>query len=221
MFVLAQTDLFSEPTQLPAHARAGPAGALVAWPEFDEGLDDHVSGALRSYCDRRISYNQRERRAVRLGGLSALWIGVPIVVLGYLLVIFAGRLVGPAGNFNLVFDITGWGACVGGNLVPARRVIFGPLVYGRENRALQHQRTAEISVVPPGRRPGHPLRPDPRHPTDDGPPPAIIPCIAQLADGIAPVGTNDRHRNSYRSAPRSHDDRHSRQRTHPQRAVAG
>jgi hypothetical protein len=63
--------------------------------------------ALRRYCDQRISYNERERRAVRLGGLSSLWIGVPIVVLGYLLVIFAGRLVGSTGNVNLAFDTRG------------------------------------------------------------------------------------------------------------------
>ena len=58
-------------------------------------MADRFSVALRRYCDQRIRYNERERRAVRLGGVQSLLVGVPIAVIGYLLVIFEGRLVGP------------------------------------------------------------------------------------------------------------------------------
>ena len=103
--------------------------------------------ALRRYCDQRISYNGRERRAVRLAGLRSLWVGVPIVVLGYLLVIFTDKLVGPAGNTNLVFGTTGWVLVWVGIWFPLDTFFFSPLGYGRENRALSYLRDAEISVL--------------------------------------------------------------------------
>ena len=95
-------------------------------------------------CDR-ISYNERERRAVRLGGLRSLWVGVPIVVIGYLLVIFEDRLVGHTGN--IVLDTTGWVLVWVGIWYPLDTFFFSPLGYGRENRALRHLRAAEIAVT--------------------------------------------------------------------------
>src|SRR5205823_1689916 len=115
--------------------------------EFDHGLGDRMSVALRRYCDQRISYNQRERRAVRLDGLWSLWVGIPIVVIGYLLVIFEGTLVGRTGNVNLVFDTTGWVLVWVGIWFPLDTFFFTPLGYGRENRVLQVLRNAEISVM--------------------------------------------------------------------------
>jgi hypothetical protein len=160
MFVLAQTDLFSEYRNyltgveycislLRSQRTPPPVRLQLSLPlaEFDDGLGDRLSVALRRYCDQRISYNERERRAVRLGGLWSLWVGVPIVIIGYLLVIFEGRLVGPTGNLNLVFDTTGWVLVWVGIWFPLDTFFFSPLGYGRENRALQHLRDAEISVT--------------------------------------------------------------------------
>lgn len=160
MFALAQTDLFSEYRSyltgveycisvLRSQRTQAPIRLELSLPssELDDGLGDRLSMALRRYCDQRISYNERERRAVRLGGLSSLWIGVPIVVLGYLLVIFAGRLVGSTGNVNLVFDTTGWVFVWVGVWFPLDTFFFTPLGYGRENRVLRHLRDAEISVM--------------------------------------------------------------------------
>lgn len=106
MFALAQTDLFSEYRNyrtgveycislLRSQRLRAPVRLELSLPpsELDQGLGDRLSAALRRYCDQRISYNERERRAVRLAGVRSLWVGVPIVVLGYLLAIFAGRLV--------------------------------------------------------------------------------------------------------------------------------
>jgi hypothetical protein len=160
MFALAQTDLFSEYRNyltgvdycislLRSQRMRAPVRLELSLPpsECDDGLDHRVSEALRHYCDQRISYNQRERRAVRLGGLRSLWVGVPIVVIGYILVIFAGRLFGPKGNIDLVFDTTGWVLVWVGIWWPLDTFFFSPLGYGRENRVLRHLRDAEVSVL--------------------------------------------------------------------------
>ena len=158
MFALAQTDLFSEyrnyltgveyclsllrsqPVRRPVRLQLALPSAAV-----EDGLADRLGAALRRYCDQRMSYNIRERRAVRLGGVSALWIGAPIVAIGYLLVIFEDRLVGQAGN--IVLDTTGWVLVWVGIWFPLDTVFFTPLGYGRENRALRRLRDAEISVT--------------------------------------------------------------------------
>lgn len=160
MFALAQTDLFSEYRNfltgaeycislLRSQRTRGPVRLELSLPRSEAGddLGDRISMALRRYCDQRISYNVRERRAVRLEGLWSLWVGVPIVVIGYLLVIFAGRLVGPAGHTNLVFGTTGWVLVWVGIWWPLDMFFFGPLGYGRENRVLRQLRDAEISVM--------------------------------------------------------------------------
>ena len=160
MFVLAQTDLFSEYRNfltgveycislLRSQRTRVPVRLELSLPpsEFDDGLGDRVGVALRRYCDQRIGYNQRERRAVRLSGLWSLWVGVPIAVIGYLLVIFAGRLVGPTGDTDLVFATTGWVLVWVGIWWPLDMFFFSPLGYGRENRVLQHLRDADISVM--------------------------------------------------------------------------
>jgi hypothetical protein len=158
MFVLAQTDLFSEYRNfltgveycislLRSQRMRSPVRLRLSLPpaEFDEDLEARLGVALRRYCDQRISYNERERRAVRLGGLWSLWVGLPFVAIGYLLVIFEDRLVGRTGN--IVLDTTGWILVWVGIWFPLDTFFFNPLAYGRENRALRHLRDAEISVA--------------------------------------------------------------------------
>jgi hypothetical protein len=158
MFVLAQADLFSEYRNyltgveycislLRSQRIRRQVRLELSLPpaELDAALGDRVSVALRRYCDQRISYNERERRAVRLGGLSSLWVGVPLVLIGYLLVIFEDSLVGHTGN--VVLDTTGWVLVWVGIWFPLDTFFFTPLGYGRENRALKHLRNAEISVT--------------------------------------------------------------------------
>ena len=158
MFVLAQTDLFSEYRNyltgveycislLRSQRMGRPVLLRLSLPaaELDDALSGRLSAALHRYCDQRISYNERERRAVRLGGIRSLWVGVPIVVIGYLLVIFENRLVGHSGN--IVLDTTGWVLVWVGIWFPLDTFFFTPLGYGRENRALKHLRGAEISVT--------------------------------------------------------------------------
>jgi hypothetical protein len=158
MFALAQTDLFSEYRNfltgveycislLRSHPIRWPVQLRLSLPtaEFDDGLGDRLSVALRRYCNQRISYNERERSATRLGGLRSLWIGLPIVVIGYLLVIFEDSLVGHSGN--IILDTTGWVLVWVGIWFPLDTFFFSPLGYTREIRALKHLRDAEISVT--------------------------------------------------------------------------
>ena len=158
MFALAQTDLFSEYRNyltgveycislLRSQRLRSPVRLQLSLPpaEVKDDMADRFSVALRRYCNLRIRYNERERRAVRLGGVRALAVGVPIVVLGYLLVVFEGRLVGPSGN--IVWDTTGWVFVWLGIWFPLDTFFFSPLGYGRENRALEYLRDAEITVT--------------------------------------------------------------------------
>ncbi|HEX4089808.1 MAG TPA: hypothetical protein VHZ33_13915 [Trebonia sp.] len=158
MFALAPTDLFSEfrnyltgveycISVLRSQRVPGTVRLELSLPaaERDDALADRLRLALHRYCDQRISYNRRERRAVQWGGLRSLWVGVPIVVIGYLLVIFETRLVGRSGN--IVLDTTGWVLVWVGIWYPLDTIFFTPLGYGREIRALAHLRDAEIAVT--------------------------------------------------------------------------
>jgi hypothetical protein len=111
-------------------------------------MDQQIRRTLGRYCDHRIAYNQRERRAVRLDGMFSLWIGLPLVVLGFVLVIIKSHIVGTSANANLVLDSGGWVLVWVGLWFPLDTLIFTPLTYGRENRALRRLRAAEILITP-------------------------------------------------------------------------
>jgi hypothetical protein len=161
MFVLAPTDLFSEYRNfmtgleycisvLRSQRSRGPVRLDLALPadRISEGLDYRIRRTLNRYCDHRIAYNQRERRAVRLDGVVSLWIGLPIVVVGFVLVIVKSHIVGTGANANLVLDSGGWVLVWVGLWFPLDTLIFTPLSYGRENRALNRLRTADVRVEP-------------------------------------------------------------------------
>jgi hypothetical protein len=161
MFVLAPADLFSEYRNfmtgleycisvLRSHRSTGPVRLDLALPadRISEGLDYRIRRTLNRYCDHRIAYNLRERRAVRLDGVFSLWVGLPIVILGFILVIIKASIVGATGNANLVLDTGGWVLVWLGIWFPLDTLIFTPLSYGRENRALNRLRTADVLVEP-------------------------------------------------------------------------
>ena len=161
MFVLAPADLFAETRNwmtgleycisvLRSVRSRGPVHIEVALPadQISEGLDRRFGRTLTRYCSHRIEYNKRERRAVRLDGLVSLWIGIPIVVLGFILVIVKGSIVGNTGNANLILDSGGWVLVWVGLWFPLDTLLFTPLAYGRENRVLKRLRTADVSIGP-------------------------------------------------------------------------
>jgi hypothetical protein len=159
MFNLAQTDLFSEYRNfmtgvehcisvLRSHRTGGPVRLELSLPsaEIDEGVTEHIGRTLHRYCDHRIAHNQRERRATRLDGVSSLWVGLPIAVLGFILVFVKASLVGRTGNANLIVDTGGWVLVWIGLWFPLDTLLFTPLAYGRENRVLERLRTADIII---------------------------------------------------------------------------
>ncbi len=83
--------------------------------------------------------------------MISLWVGLPIVVIGFVLVIIKSSVVGSSGNANLVLDSGGWVLVWVGLWFPLDTLLFTPLSYGRENKVLKRLRTAEIVLEP------HPL----------------------------------------------------------------
>jgi hypothetical protein len=161
MFVLAPADLFSEYRNfmtgleycisvLRSGRSSGPVRIELALPadQISPAVDQRIRRTLNRYCDHRIAYNQRERRAVRIDGLLSLWIGIPIVVLGFILVIIKSSIVGANANANLVVDSGGWVLVWVGLWFPLDTLLFTPLSYGRENRVLRRLRTADVLVDP-------------------------------------------------------------------------
>lgn len=161
MFVLAPADLFSESRNfmtgleycisvLRSGRSRGQVQIEMALPahRISEGMEQRIQRTLKRYCDHRIEYNQRERRAVRLDGVFSFWIGLPIVVLGFVLVIVKGSIVGTTGSANLVLDSGGWVLVWVGLWFPLDTLLFTPLTYGRENRVLKRLRTADVLIEP-------------------------------------------------------------------------
>jgi hypothetical protein len=116
--------------------------------EVDDSTVERITATLRRYCDHRIAYNQRERRAVRYDGLWSLRVGVPIAILGLIAVVNTVHVAGRVGNFNLAFDTLGWVLVWVGLWFPLDTILFSPLAYGRENRSLALLREAEVVMAP-------------------------------------------------------------------------
>jgi hypothetical protein len=161
MFVLAPADLFSEYrnfmtgleyciSMLRSRRSSGSVRIELALPadQTSQGTDQRIQRTLGRYCEHRIAYNHRERRATRLDGVFSLWIGLPIVVLGFVLVIVKSSIVGATGNANLVLDSGGWVLVWVGLWFPLDTLLFTPLSYGRENAVLKRLRTADIVIEP-------------------------------------------------------------------------
>ena len=164
MFVLAPADLFSEYRNfmtgleycisvLRSRHSSAPVQLRLGLPpdRITGGMDDRIARTLNRYCDHRIAYNQRERRAVRRDGAFSLWVGLPIVVIGFVIVIIKSSIVGTTGNANLVVDTGGWVLVWIGLWFPLDTLVFSPLAYGRENRVLKRLQSAEVVLEP------HPL----------------------------------------------------------------
>jgi hypothetical protein len=103
---------------------------------------------LRRYCDHRIRYNARESRAVRVGGISALRIGVPITALGLVLTAVATTIRPSGGAAQLITDHLGWVLAWIGLWFPLDEFVFSPLAYRRETRVLRLLADAEVAVLP-------------------------------------------------------------------------
>lgn len=161
MFEMPQTDLFSEYrnfltgidfclSELRARRSRRPVRLEIRLPpeEIDDDLAERLSRTLRRYCDHRIRYNLREARAQRVGGISALRVGLPVCILGLVMVVAATRIRPANGAAQLVVDHLGWVLAWLGLWFPLDQYVFNPLTYGRENRVLGLLAEAELHIAP-------------------------------------------------------------------------
>jgi hypothetical protein len=161
MFEMPQTDLFSEYrnflsgvdfciSELRGRQSRRPVQLDIHLPpeEIDDGVAERLARTLRRYCDHRIRYNGRETRALRVGGVSALRIGIPVSAVGLVLTVVATTIKPEGGAANLVTDHIGWVLAWIGLWFPIDEFLFYPLIYGRETRVLRMLSNAEVVVAP-------------------------------------------------------------------------
>jgi hypothetical protein len=172
MFEMPHTDLFSEYRNFLtgvdfclSELRSRPSRRQVRLDirlpprEIDDGLADRLAATLRRYCQHRIRYNRREGQAQRLGGISALRIGIPVSALGLAVTAVATTFRPVNGAANLITDHLGWVLAWIGLWFPLDQFLFYPLAYRRESRVLRLLASAEIEVGPLAAGPGAGLEP--------------------------------------------------------------
>jgi hypothetical protein len=165
MFEMPHADLFSEYrnfltgvdfciSELRGRPSRRPVRLEVRLPaeEIDDGLAGRLARTLHRYCDHRIRYNRREGQAQRVGGVSALRVGVPVTAAGLALTVAATRIRPSTSAANIVTDHIGWVLAWIGLWFPIDQFLFNPLAYRRESRVLRLLARAEIDVQP--HRPG-------------------------------------------------------------------
>ncbi len=174
MFEMPETDLFSEHrnfltgvdfciSELRGRRSSRPVRLQIRLPpeQIDDEVGERVLRTLRRYCNHRIGYNVRESRAQRVGGVSALRVGLPVCAVGLGLTAAATGIHPAGGAVHLIADHLGWVLAWIGLWFPLDQVIFNPLAYGRESRVLRLLADAEVVIT------AHPLTPLVASPTRD------------------------------------------------------
>jgi hypothetical protein len=161
MFEMPQTDLFSEYrnfltgvdfciSELRARRSWRPVRLEIHLPpeQIDGKVTERLTRTLRRYCDHRIRYSRREIQAQRVGGVSALRVGVPVSALGLALTAVATTIRPTGGVAQVVTDHLGWVLAWIGLWFPLDQFLFFPLTYGRDSRVLRLLHDAEVVVSP-------------------------------------------------------------------------
>jgi hypothetical protein len=133
---------------LRSHPLRGPVRLEVTLPplSIDPETPEQLARTLHRYCDQRMAANRRSVQATRLEGFQTLFIGIPLVVAGLLIVFLASQLVEEHGNPNLVLQTIGGVLAWVGLWFPLDTMVFTPQGLLRENRALRRLRSAELTV---------------------------------------------------------------------------
>ena len=96
-----------------------------------------------------MRYNRRERSALRLDGVTALRIGIPVTIVGLFLTVTSSRFEAPDDDaVKLVLDHLGWVLAWIGLWFPLDTFLFYPHAYARETRVLRLLRDADIVLGP-------------------------------------------------------------------------
>ncbi len=161
MFEMPQADLFSEYrnfltgidfaiSELRARRSRRPVRLDIRLPPeaIDDEVAERLSRTLRRYCKHRIGYNRRETRAIRIDGVSAFRIGVPVSAVGFVMVGAATDIRPEGGVIQQITDHLGWVLMWVGLWFPLDELLFYPLGYGREERVLRLLADAELVVTP-------------------------------------------------------------------------
>ena len=156
MFEMPQSDLFSEYrnfltgvdfciSELRSRRSRRPVRLVIELPAeaLEDGLEARLSQTLKRYCDHRLTYNSRERSALRLDGVTALRIGLPITAFGLVLTAVAAK-VDSDEALKLAEDHLGWVFAWIGLWYPLDVLFFYGHPYGRESGVLRILRDAEI-----------------------------------------------------------------------------
>jgi hypothetical protein len=160
MFEVPQTDLFSEfrnfltgiefcISELRSRFDRRPVRLVIQLPpsEITDELPDRFRATLRRYCEHRIRYSVKERRALRISGLSAMRVGLPLAIVG-LTITWWANTGGNLGEPTVVADHLGWVLGWVGLWYPLDRALFDPHAYGREQRVLELLRDADVHFEP-------------------------------------------------------------------------
>ena len=133
---------------LRSHPVRGPVRLELTLPHasMEPEIGERLTRTLRRYCDHRMAANRRSVQATRLEGVQSLFIGLPMVVAGLLIVFLASRLLEEHGNPNLVLQTIGGVLAWVGLWFPLDTMVFTPQSLLRENRVLRRLGNAEVSV---------------------------------------------------------------------------
>lgn len=177
LFQLPTTDLFSEYrnyrtgveaalSELRTHRSGDQVELHITMPaaKIRAGLADRMTRALRDYCDQRIVFNNREKNGVRRDGLTALWIGLPITVVGLWLTFWTATADHTEG-VEAILSHLGWVLAWVGLWFPLDVILFSPHQYNRENRALRVLRSATVRLEADGTVPSEVFSEDSRQPS--------------------------------------------------------
>jgi hypothetical protein len=162
LFEMPSTDLFSEYrnfltgvdyciSELRSRRSSKPVRLDIRVPpdQLVDGLHERVRYSLRRYCEHRMQYNRRERSALRLDGVTALRIGIPVAIIGLLMTVTSSRWEVPDDDAaKLVLDHLGWVLAWIGLWFPLDTFLFYPHAYTRETRALRLLHDADIVLGP-------------------------------------------------------------------------
>ena len=114
--------------------------------EIGEGAEERLRLAMGRYCDARIAHNLRERRLMRLTGLSSLKVGLPVALIGLAIASVTGFL-SPQEDTSLA-NVSGWVLAWVGLWYPLDAMFFAHVSPNRENAVLRRLKDAEIVILP-------------------------------------------------------------------------
>ncbi len=136
-------------TELAGHSDRRPLRLEIAVPPeaLEPGLAEKMAVSLRHFCTEQMRLNSGGRSSTIRSGLRAFRIGLPVTLVGLAITAGATKIGDIDDALRAVIDIIGWTLAWVGLWYPFDKILFYPLDYLRENRALAALRDAEVTVV--------------------------------------------------------------------------